>query len=407
MTEIELVIIGGGVVGLAVARAAAGAGHECAVIEKNPKFTAENQSSRNSGVIHAGIYYDPALQPRKARLCVEGNRQLYAFCRESGVPAHACGKLVVAARTAELEYLQDTARIARENGVPFEEWDTGRLRRNEPALAGQDALHFPTSGIVEATSLVRALAHRAEESGAFLLPGTRVRSLSPDGDGFVLTTESSGTDEIFRARRLVNAAGLESDRIARMVNPDFPWQLEPVRGESAAFVRGRRPELAVGPRNIYPAPYAYWNDTGEPADVDLAAMRRLLTEKRVTRTVGVHLTPCFELDGEEFRIGRTMTIGPEKTPGRDRDDLAGGLKPPALYLQRVRPFFPGLRVEDIKLYQAGIAASLPGAADWVIERDARCPSCIQLVGIDSPGLTACLAIADEVVRLLEECLPDR
>lgn len=401
MTEIDLAIIGGGVIGLAVARAVARTGLECAVLEQSGKFTAENQSSRNSGVIHAGIYYDRAVQPNKARLCVQGNRLLYEFCRDHRVPAVATGKLVVASRAVEIEYLTDTIRIARENGVPFQELSGDSIAEHEPNVKGLAALLFPTSGIVEATELVRTLARLAGELGAYLLPGTHVKEITPQADGFIVRTVSSGSEEIFKARRLINAAGLYSDDLARMIDPDFPARIDPARGEAVRFSRNLRSQLTMKGMNVYPAPYAYWNETGEPADVTLAEMKRLLVEKKVTRTVGVHLTPTFDLVDGEYRIGDTVTIGPEKTVGLGKEDLATGLKPTSVYVARVQRFFPGIREADLELHQAGIAASLAGAADWMIEKDRLYPDCIHLVGIDSPGLTACLAIAEDVVQLLE------
>jgi L-2-hydroxyglutarate oxidase LhgO len=400
----NITIIGAGAVGCALAHELAQRpGAEIMVVEQNERIPGENQSSRNSGVVHAGIYYPPATEPLKARLCVEGNRRLYAFCHKYDVPCLPCGKLVVAAAEYEEEYLDEVVALARANGVPgVEKVTAARARELEPNVRARCALRVPTSGIVEAALLVRRLYDLARAHGVLFITGARVTALEPRGAGWALTYRARGTDETFDTDLVVNAAGLSADGIARLVDPACPHVLEPVRGEAVKFYAARRPELGVRGMNIYPAPYGYSNTTGEKAVVPLAEFHRLLRECVVTRTVGVHLTPTFESQGGAYRIGQTVTVGPIKTVGIGKEDVGTGLRPAAQYLPYVQDFFPGLHESDLELHQAGVMAVRKNGSDFVIERDPARPALINLIGIDSPGLTACLAIATKVAGMVRE-----
>jgi L-2-hydroxyglutarate oxidase LhgO len=401
--RVAITIIGGGVVGCAVARelAASGAG-DILVVERNARVLGDNQSSRNSGVIHAGIYYDRATQPLKARLCVEGNRLLYDFCREFGVPHRRTGKLVVAVEDGEAPYLDEVKSDAQANGVPdVRELEGPQVRALEPNVRAARALHVPTTGLVEPTELVAELYRQAKERGVLFLTGNRATAVSPSEGYLEVTTRSREGSETFATGLLINAAGLYSDEVARMVNPDSPYRIRPIRGEWARFNKGRRPELDVGERSIYPAPYGVDNATGERARVPYPEYRRLLAMGRVTKTIGIHLSPTFDLAGNEYAIGRTVIIGPTYVVGVGKEDYAPTL-PAAYYLDKVQPFFPGLRVEDLELHSTGIRAKPEGLTDYVIECDPRHTNCLNLIGIDSPGLTAALAIARYVRDMLRD-----
>jgi L-2-hydroxyglutarate oxidase LhgO len=398
----NITIIGAGVVGCALAYELAQLpGAEIVVVERNGCIPGENQSARNSGVVHAGIYYAPDTEPLKARLCVEGNRRLYAFCKQHDVPCLPCGKLLATATEYEEEYLDEVMDLARANRVPgVEKITAARVRELEPNARARCALLVPTSGIIEAACLVRKLYDLARVRGALFVAGATVTALEPRGHGLAVTCRARGADEIFESDLVVNAAGLYADEIARLLDPACPHHIEPVRGEMVKFYTTRRPDLAVRGLNIYPAPYGYYNATGEKAAVPLAEFHRLLKARVITRTVGVHVTPTFELHGRAYRTGSTVTIGPLKTVGRGKEDLSGELKPPACYLPYVQDFFPGLQAGDLELHQAGIMAVRKNGSDFVIERDPAHPALINLIGIDSPGLTACLAIAGHVAQLV-------
>ncbi|MEW5894384.1 MAG: NAD(P)/FAD-dependent oxidoreductase [Candidatus Omnitrophota bacterium] len=393
--DVDIAIVGGGVIGCALAYELSRDGdRSICLIEKNERIAGENQSSRSSGVIHAGIYYPSEFEPLKARLCVEGNRMLYDFCEKHNVPFARTGKIVVAAESYEEEYLDDLLRTSIENGVHVRRISGEEVRSMEPNVNALCALHVPDSGIVEATSLVRNLYQQAEHNGVMFLAGTRVIGIHPGNDYFDIAVQPlRGEEETFRARTLLNAAGLFADDVAKFFNPDFPFTIQPVRGESAKFYKSIRPELFTR-MNVYPAPYGYFNDTGEKAGVPFPEFLKLMEAKKITRTVGVHLTPTFDIDPTtgEYITGNTVNIGPVKTVGIGKEDYASGLKSENVYFNAVKNFFPHLKINDIGLHQAGIMAVPVGHRDFVIERDRNFPNAIHFI-IDSPGLTSALAIA--------------
>ena len=154
--------------------------------------------------------------------------------------------------------------------------------------------------------------------------------------------------------------------------------------------------------NVYPTPYGFYNDTGERAEVPFDEFQKLLKEGKISKTVGVHLTPTFDLVNGENVIGNTVTLGPTSTVGKGKEDYGSDLHPEELYFRRVKDFFPNLKLEDISLHQAGIRAKLKDHYDFVVERDEKYPNCINLVGIDSPGLTSSLAIAKYVKEMMRD-----
>ncbi len=401
MDRVGLTIVGGGVVGCAIARELSGeASTDIVLVERNPKIEGDNQSSRNSGVIHAGIYYSQGKEPLKARFSVEGNRLLYEFCRESGVAHRRTGKLVVAVDAGEEEYLDEVRADAEANGVPgVRELDPAEARRLEPNVRATKALLVPTAGLVEPTEFVAALHHQARDRGVFFLTGNLVTRIRPRGDHFELETESRQGREVFATEVLINAAGLYSDEVARMVDPGSPYRILPIRGEWSRFTKGRRPEISIGEMSVYPAPYGADNRTGERVRVPYQEYRRLLEAGRVTKSIGIHLSPTFDQAGDEPVISRTVIVGPTYVVGVGKEDYAPTL-PVSYYLDKVNPYFPGLKVEDLELHSTGIRAKPEGRSDFIIERDPAHPNCINLIGIDSPGLTASLAIAAYVKNLV-------
>lgn len=383
--SVEITIVGGGVIGCAVAHELAQAGREVYVLEQNPGITqGENQSSRNSGVIHAGLYYDAQTRPLKARLCVQGNALLYDFCARHQVPHLRCGKLVVAISQDELPTLEFYLRRAQENGVPASLIDAGQARQLEPQAKAVAALLLPSSGIVEATSLVRKLYALASNAGAAFLTQTRLSGVRPTRQGLELTlTYRDGAQDTFLSQRLINCGGLYADQVARLVDPASPYQIDPTRGEAAKFYRGKRPELALNGMNIYPTPI------------------RVTTPQGDYFTVGVHLTPTLEPgpDGQP-QIGAVVTVGPLNQAAASKEDYAGDFHPMAEFHRRVVPFFPGLAVDDLEPHQVGVQARLAGHQDWLLAFSPQEPRCLHLLGLDSPALTASLAIARMVRGML-------
>jgi L-2-hydroxyglutarate oxidase LhgO len=385
--EIEIAIIGGGVVGCAVAWELSGHYKNVFLFEKNPGITkGENQSSRNSGVIHSGIYYDKETRPQKAELCVTGNRLLYDFCECHEVPALKTGKLVVAVSKEEEDILDFYLDRAEKNRVPGVKRIPGsRVRELESNVIALSALLVPTTGIVEPTALVYRLYTLASRAGVQFMTDTEVIGLETEGDfiRLIIRYRDGRMDQV-KARAVVNAAGVEADRIARLINPDSPYELDPVRGESYKFYTHKRPELALSGMNVYPAP------------------ETVMTPHGSHFTVGIHLTPTFG-DGPAARPapGSTVTVGPRLVPVSDRDEWSGPPSPAKIFRIRVHSFFPGLREEDLIWQQAGLQSRLKGYPDFVIEADSVNPRFINLLGIDSPGLSSSLAISRRVGEMVD------
>lgn len=397
----SVTIIGGGVIGCAIAYELSKTAKEIFVVERNPRITGDNQSSRNSGVIHSGIYYNFREVPLKAKLCVEGNRKMYEFCEKFDVPHRKTGKVVVAVDENDEEYLENLLVNAQENNIPDVKMIKGRVAMKiEPNIIAKSAFYVPTTGIIEPTRLVRTLEILARNQRVHFVMGNKVTGINDSKKGFDVTTASGGKTETFRTGIIINAAGLYSDEIAKMVDPDNHHEIMPVRGESAKFDCGKRNDLRINGRNIYPAPYPFYNDTGERAMVSYAEAESLIAEGKATRTVGVHLTPTLDINEEKTCIGRIVTVGPAQKTGLGKEDLSTGLYPEEHYLKLVQPFFPNLRLEDISLNQAGIQAKLKGHSDFLIEWDKKHKDCLHLIGIDSPGLTSSLAIAEYVAAMM-------
>jgi L-2-hydroxyglutarate oxidase LhgO len=383
---IQIAIIGGGVIGCAIARELSAQYEQVFLFEKNPGITqGENQTSRNSGVIHSGIYYDQATRPLKAALCVEGNRLLYGFCDRYSVPAIKTGKLIVASNPSDEEVLDLYLARGRENQVP----EVGRIsgaqvRELEPNVSARSALIVPSSGIVDPVVLVYRLHTLAAGDGVQFVTDTEVLDLASAGDLIRLTIRyrDGRTDQVM-TRALINAAGVEADRLTAMLRADSPYELDPVRGDSYKFYGHKRPELRLRGMNVYPTPEA------------------VKTPHGAHFTVGVHLTPTFESVSYPPALGSTVTVGPKLIPVPDRGNAPVPPQGAGFFAQKVQSYFPGLKEEDLIWHQMGLQARLKGHPDFVITSDSFLPNVINLLGIDSPGLTSCLAVARRTKEMVE------
>jgi len=384
--QINIAVVGGGVIGCAVALELSGRYEDVFLFEKNIGITqGENQSSRNSGVIHSGIYYDQKTRPEKAALCVEGNRLLYEFCNRHKVPALKSGKLIVAVNAAEEDVLDSYFDRARENGVPEVVRISGReASRLEPNVRAKSALLVPTAGIVDPPSLVYRLHTLASKRDVQFLTDTEVVGVEDDGEGIRMTVRyrDGRTDHVL-ARSVINAGGVDADRLAAVLNPDSPYELDPVKGESYKFYGHKRPELKLNSMNVYPTPEVVHTPHGSHF------------------TVGVHLTPTFEDLSYPPEIGSTVTVGPKLISIKDKRDLSGPSYGAGIFAEKARTYFPGLREEDLLWHQSGVQARLRDYPDFVITADSARPNFINLLGIDSPGLTSCLAIARRAGTLVD------
>lgn len=408
MPKFNATIIGGGAVGCAIAYELSKTLDNILLIERNPQITrGENQSFRNSEVIHAGIYYDQRTSPLKARLCVEGNKLMYEFCEKKGVPHKRTGKLLLATEDYEITYLDDVLKIANENGVPnVRRISPEEARDIEPNVYCTSALYVPTSGIIDPYSLVSKLHHLSREQGVEFLTGTKVVGIKPREDYFVLTTEqNSKSQEILETRILINAAGLYSDVIGNMINPENNYEIEPTGGEAAKFIHTKRDEISIRGTNIYPAPYGYYVNTGKRARVPFAEFKELLRKGIVKKTVGIHITPTLDESGE---ISKIATIGPAKTPKTSKEDYKSE-KPLQEFYDGVTPFFsretresdPRLQLDDLEYHQVGVMAVNKNHSDWILRRDIKYPNAVHAVGIDSPGITSIFSIARYVTELVQ------
>jgi L-2-hydroxyglutarate oxidase LhgO len=389
-THVSITVIGAGVIGCAIARALAEAGEEVLVLERNPGVTrGENQSSRNSGVIHAGLYYDRATRPLKAALCAEGNRLLYEFCDLYDVPALKCGKLVVAVKESDIPVLHVYLTRALENNVPARIIDGREAAEMEAQVKARAALYLPTSGVIDPTSLVYKLYVLAGNHGAQFLTETTLIAATPRSEGIELTVQyRDGARDRFLSGCVVNSAGLYSDEVARMADPASPYQIDPLRGEAAKFYRTKRAGIHLRGMNVYPTP------------------EKVETPKGTYFTVGVHLTPTLERGASGLpEIGSVVTVCPLNMAAAHKEDYGGDFQPMGLFQRRVAPFFPDLKERDLEPHQVGIQARLVGHQDWVIAFSRADARWLNLLGVDSPGLTGSLAIARRVHRMVHGISP--
>lgn len=364
MQDIDDVVIGAGVIGIAVARALALAGREVLIIERERHF-GTGTSSRNSEVVHAGIYYPKGSL--KARFCVEGRRKLYAFCASRGVPHLQCGKLVVAANGTQEALLAQIAARAAANGVDLQFLGSAGARALEPEISCTAALLSPATGIVDSHALMLAMLGEAESGGATVAYGTSLSRIEPQEDGFALYHVDE-EQPILLARNLINAAGLHATDVARTISGLSPDHIP-------------RQHFAKGNYFSYAGPSPF---------------RRLIYPVPVAGGLGIHAT--LDLAGR-------VRFGPDVEWCETIDYGVCDRRAEPFYAA-IREYWPGLPTGSLRADYAGIRPKLCGPdqqpADFLISGpDAHgLQGLINLFGIESPGLTAALAIGDEIVEIL-------
>lgn len=392
-----MVVVGGGVVGCAVAWKLAEKYSDVFLLEQMPKL-GMGASSRNSGVLHSGIYYPPGSL--KARHCVEGNRLTAEFCAAHNVPFRRTGKLVVAATTGEEPRLAALARRGEENGVAgLRMLDRAEIRAREPHIEGRAALEVPSAGLVMSEELVKAYARLARDLGASVLTSAQVTRIEPAGDTITVT---SALGEI-NTRCLINSAGLFADDVAALAG-NHRYQIFPVRGEYCETVPAKA-HLVRG--LVYPLPH--------PQGLSL----------------GVHLTKT---------LWGTLLVGPTARLIDSKTDYESNRYTPRDFAESARALLPEISEEDLVLAYSGIRAKvrLPSSMqhsqssagnaptgqagkagqadkaeptvsrdewpDFVIERDPAHAGIIHLVGMESPGLTSAISLAIHVAAMVQETL---
>ena len=371
--DAEITIIGAGVVGLAIALKASEKWDNVFLLEKHLTFGQET-SSRNSEVIHAGIYYPEGSL--KARLCVEGKQLLYDYCKQFDVPFNNCGKLIVATSEDELPLIENIRQNAFNNGVDdLVTIEKEEIARMEPAIYAIRALFSPSTGIIDTYSLMKQFETNTINNGGQIVYGSEVTALKKIKGGYEVTLSYSDKKEYsFTTRILINSAGLSSDKLSEMAGMlDDNLKILFCKGE---YFRLKHPKNKLINRLIYPVPVH--NLEG----------------------IGIHVTKD---------LGGGVKLGPDVTYLQSNVyDYTVDPTKQDVFFSSTRKFLPFLDREDIEPEMAGIRPKIqkPGepVRDFYIKEESErgCPGFINLIGIESPGLTSCIAIGNYVLDLISE-----
>ncbi len=377
MSDINVTIVGGGIVGCAIAAVCGRLGLSAVLLEQEAGL-GRGTTSRNSEVSHGGMYYPEGS--RKADCCVRGRRLLKKFCQDNGVGYRECGKLIVAVQEDEIGDLEVLLELGRANGVEdLELLDADGVCRLEPEIGAVAALWSPRTGLVDAEGATKAFGRAATESGVQILTSARVENLVKTNGEWRISVRPTGSGRregwSHNSDFVINAAGLQADKVASLAGVDVltrGWQLIKVKGN---YFRISGEHAGRINRLVYPVP---------PADHS---------------SLGVHL--CVDLAGQ-LRLGPDVETVPEGALLYDVDPDRGD----SFYLG-ARRFLPWLKPEDLSPDMSGFRPKLAvtGFRDFVVKREeGPLEGLINLIGIDSPGLTSAPALAEDVGRLLMEKL---
>jgi L-2-hydroxyglutarate oxidase LhgO len=362
--KVECIVIGAGVVGLAIARTLALNGHEVLILEAEDRFGTQT-SSRNSEVIHAGIYYP--TNSLKARSCVRGRKLLYDYCLQRGIAHQTPGKLIVATDLNQLERLKGYLAQGKTNGVDdLELLSEEKLHQLEPAVSAVAALWSPSTGIVDSHGLMLSLLGDFESFGGTFVPGCRVRAFKPTPKGFELLIDDM--PEPLTSKWLVNAAG----------HGAIPLATESIPGHL--------------PKRYFAAGH-YFSYSGK------SPFRHLVYPVPDSDGLGVHAT----LDtGGQTKFGPDVEWSSHLSYSFDPDDTRK-----QYFTEQIRKYFPALNPDRLQADYVGVRPRISGpgeaAADFMMSGPDThgIPGLVQLFGIESPGLTACLSLAEEVEASLK------
>ncbi|MCK4352674.1 NAD(P)/FAD-dependent oxidoreductase [candidate division WOR-3 bacterium] len=401
MEEIDITIIGAGVIGLAIASELAKESRAVYVLERYNTFGQET-SSRNSEVIHAGIYY--THNTLKAKTCVEGNNLLYELCEKNKIPYKKTGKLIVATNGNEVIKLEELKKRGDENGArDLKLLSQSEVMKLEPNIQAKGALFSPTTGVLDSHSLMKYCISKTKENGGEVVYNSNVVGLDKKVNGYKVTiSEGNGDYFSFMSKIVINSAGLGSDKIAEMVGIDIKkqdYELKFCKGDYFSVGHGKSHLLE---HLIYPVPNG---DTCPPS------VRPALTRRRGRQVgLGIHVTldigGRLKLGPDDYYISRMS----ECASGTDKGNLDYSVdesKKKEFY-ESVKDFLPFIEKDDLSPDMSGIRPKLQGQhedfKDFVIkdEEDIGFPGFINLIGIESPGLTSSISIAKLVKNLAEK-----
>jgi len=372
MEKVNIVIIGAGVVGLSVAAFASRFNDHVYVLERHESFGQET-SSRNSEVIHAGIYYPKGSL--KAKTCVEGNRLIYETCIKNDIPYKKLGKLIVATKDAEITDLERLFDNTKENGIEDIELLTeNKIRQLEPNIKAKAALYSKTTGIVDSHSLMRYYAFLAKQNKASIVYKTEVKDIRKTNNGYeVVVSDSSNENFSFLTESIINCAGLESDTIAAMVGIDIEKQNYRLKYCKGQYFNIASKKSKLINRLVYPAPV------------------------NIEGGLGIHATP---------NLAGSVRLGPDdEYIAREDADYNVNESDKTKFYNSANKFLPFLEPDDLTPDTSGIRPKLQGPneafRDFLIkeESDLGFPGFINLIGIESPGLTAAPSIAKIVANI--------
>jgi L-2-hydroxyglutarate oxidase len=395
VADFDVAVIGGGIVGLSTAMQLTERypGISVAVLEKEPEL-ASHQTGRNSGVIHAGVYYAPGSL--KARFCREGVAATIAFCDERGIPYEQCGKLLVATDPDELPRMEALFERAKQNGIVIEKLDQMEVARREPRIRSLGGLWSPTTGIVDYGRVARAMADVVRERGGTILTNTEVLRIDEVPYGVLLETER----DRYRAQQVISAAGLQADRLARMAGVETDFRIVPFRGE---YYRLGDDKNDIVQTLIYPIP-----------DPELPFLGVHLTRMIGGYvTVGPNAVLAFAREGYSFGdVNVNDLLEMARFPGFRKvikanlksgvQEMAGALVK-ARYLALCQRYCPELELDDLQPYRAGVRAQavLPDGTmvhDFLIGETART---IHVLNAPSPAATSAIPIGKHILGLAE------
>jgi len=366
--NVDVIVVGAGVVGLAIAAKMSQTFKNVIVIDKNSSF-GEETSSRNSEVIHAGIYYPE--NTLKAKLCMQGKHDLYQYCQSRKIPFHQIGKLIVAQNTDEEAHLTQIQHSAFNNGVPDLTWlCQSELRDREPNLKASSALLSPSTGIIDSHSYMQSLIAQIQSNSGIFVGNTRINNAEPISSGFIVKLTCQKEIMTLKCRYLINSAGLNSEKVAHSIAglqksliPKLHW----CRGHYFSY-SGKSPFNQL----IYPIPEANTQGLGIHATLDLAYQLKFGPDTQYINT-------------PNYQFGHN-------------------LKPK--FIQAIQRYFPKINPQKLQPSYTGIRPKLQGPSDKFKDfniqtsQEHKIPNLVNLYGIESPGLTASLAIGEYVSKAL-------